>query len=72
MIKSVKEFPFSFLKIIIIIKILHKNQTPGINMQNGRQVFRVLGTYNFSIYANATMYIHMIDRIKSKSEFGSI
>ena len=36
-------------------------------MQNGRQVFRVLGTYNFSIYANETMYIHMIDRIKSKS-----
>jgi len=30
MIKSVKVFPFSFL--------LHKNQTPGINMQNGRQV----------------------------------
>ena len=41
-------------------------------MQNDRQVFRVLVTYNFSIYANKTMYMHMIDRIKSKSEFGSI
>ena len=69
MIKSISLF---FLKNNNDIKILHENQTPGINMQNGSQVFRVLGTYNFSIYANETTYLHMIDRIKSKSEFGSI
>ena len=39
MIKSVKIFPFSFWKIITtIFFLLHKIQTPGINMQNGRQV----------------------------------
>ena len=40
MIKSVKVFPFSFWKIItkIFFFLLHKIQTPGINMQNGRQV----------------------------------
>ena len=39
MIKSVKLFPFSFQKVITKKKILlHKIQTPGINMQNGRQV----------------------------------
>ena len=37
-IKSVKIFRFSFWKIIRKKIILHKNQTPGINMQNGRQV----------------------------------
>ena len=36
-IKSVKVFPFSFWKIIFFF-LLHKIQTPGINMQNGRQV----------------------------------
>ena len=38
MIKSVKVFPFSFWKIITKKNLLHKIQTPGINMQNGRQV----------------------------------
>ena len=39
MIKSVKVFPFSFWKIITkYFFLLHKIQTPGINMQNGRQV----------------------------------
>ena len=38
MIKSVKVFPYSFWKIITIFFLLHKIQTPGINMQNGRQV----------------------------------
>jgi hypothetical protein len=37
MIKSVKVFPFSFWKIITFF-LLYKIQTPGINMQNGRQV----------------------------------
>ena len=44
MIKSVKVFPFSFWKIIRKRKcLLHKIQTPGINMQNGRQVISLLG-----------------------------
>ena len=37
-IKSVKVFPFSFWKIITFFFLLHEIQTPGINMQNGRQV----------------------------------
>ena len=37
MIKSVKTFPFSFW-ITIIFVLLHKNQTPGINMQICPQV----------------------------------
>ena len=36
MIKSVKVFPF--WKIITFFFLLHKIQTPGINMQNGHQV----------------------------------
>ena len=36
---TIKIFPFSFWKIITtIFFLLHKIQTPGINMQNGRQV----------------------------------
>ena len=38
MIKSVKVFPFSFWKILNFFFLLYKNQTPGIDMQNGRQV----------------------------------
>ena len=38
MIKSAEVFPFSFWKIITTLFLLHKIQTPGINMQNGRQV----------------------------------
>jgi hypothetical protein len=38
MIKSVKVFPFSFLKNNNIFFLLHKNQIPCINMQNDRQV----------------------------------
>ena len=38
MIKTVKVFPFSFWKIITTFFLLHKIQTPSINMQNGRQV----------------------------------
>jgi len=38
MIKSVKVFPFSFLKNNNIFFLLYKIQPPGIKMQNGRQV----------------------------------
>ena len=42
MIKSVKVFPFSFSKIMIFF-LLHKNQTSGKMLQNGRQVIQLLG-----------------------------
>ena len=38
MIKSVKVFPFSFWKIITKKNLRHEIQTPGKNMQKGRQV----------------------------------
>ena len=39
MIKSVKVFPFSFRTMVFFL--LQKNQTPGIMLQNGRQVVTI-------------------------------
>ena len=44
MIKSLKVFSFLFLKNDnVFVLFIHKNQTPSIMLQNGRQVIQLLG-----------------------------
>ena len=69
MIKSVKVFTFSFLKITTIFFLLHKIQTPGINMQNGRQVILTPWTLTLTDFIKFEKVTCSILTLSSSSNF---